>query len=268
MFEARLIQGNLLKKLVDSLKDLVTEVNWDVNAQGISMQAMDSSHVCLVAFKLNSDGFDHFRCDRPLSLGISMGNLAKILKCAGNDDIVTMKADDNGDTLTLMFESGKQDRISDFDLKLMSIDSEHLGIPDQDYSAEAKMPAGEYQRICRDLASIGDSVLLSATKEGIKFSTSGDIGTANVTLRHSTTSDKAEEQTIIDLREPVALTFALRYLNNFAKATPLSSQVKIGLTKDLPIVVEYNIESMGHVKYFLAPKIEDEEMGADEEAQA
>ncbi len=64
---------------------LVTEVNWDVNAQGISMQAMDSSHVCLVAFKLNSDGFDHFRCDRPLSLGISMGNLAKILKCAGKN---------------------------------------------------------------------------------------------------------------------------------------------------------------------------------------
>ena len=48
-----------------------------------------------------------------------------------------------------MFESEKQDRISDFDLKLMSIESEHLGIPDQDYSAEVKMPASEYQRICR-----------------------------------------------------------------------------------------------------------------------
>ncbi len=62
----------------------------------------------------------------------------------------------------------------------MSIESEHLGIPDQDYSAEAKIPAGEYQRICRDLASIGDTVLLSATKEGIKFSTSGDIGESSM----------------------------------------------------------------------------------------
>lgn len=35
----------------------------------------------------------------------------------------------------------------------------------------------------RDLASIGDTVLVSATKEGIKFSTSGDVGTANITLR-------------------------------------------------------------------------------------
>lgn len=43
----------------------------------------------------------------------------------------------------------------------------------------------EYQRIARDLASIGDTVLISATKEGIKFSATGDIGTANITLRCS-----------------------------------------------------------------------------------
>ena len=84
-----------------------------------------------------------------------------------------------------MFESSNQDRVSDFDLKLMSIESEHMGIPDQDYSAEIKMPSSEYQRIVRDLSSIGDTVLISATKEGIKFSTSGDVGTANVTLRYA-----------------------------------------------------------------------------------
>lgn len=30
---------------------------------------------------------------------------AKMLKCAGNDDAITMKADDAGDTVTFMFES-------------------------------------------------------------------------------------------------------------------------------------------------------------------
>ena len=102
---------------------------------------------------------------------------------AGNDDVITLKAEDNADTLTLMFESEKQDRVSDFDLKLMSIESEQLGIPDQDYSAEIRMPSSEYQRICRDLSSIGDTVAVHATKEGVKFSTSGDVGTANITLR-------------------------------------------------------------------------------------
>jgi hypothetical protein len=47
--------------------------------------------------------------------------------------------------------------VSDFELKLMDIDSEHLGIPDTDYCATVTMPAGEYARICKDLSSIGDT---------------------------------------------------------------------------------------------------------------
>ena len=39
----------------------------------------------------------------------------------------------------------------------MDIDSEHLGIPNTTYSATVKMPATEFQRIFRDLSSIGDS---------------------------------------------------------------------------------------------------------------
>ena len=51
----------------------------------------------------------------------------------------------------------------------------------------------------------------------------------------------------------------LRYLNFFTKATPLSSQVILSLSPEVPLVVEYDIEEIGHVKYFLAPKIEDED---------
>jgi hypothetical protein len=32
---------------------------------------------------------------------------------------------------------------------------------------------------------------------------------------------------VVELQEPVSLTFALRYLNSFTKATPLSSQVRL-----------------------------------------
>jgi proliferating cell nuclear antigen len=36
---------------------------------------------------------------------MSLANLAKVLKCSGSDDIVTLKANDDGDTVTFMFES-------------------------------------------------------------------------------------------------------------------------------------------------------------------
>ena len=68
-------EGAVLKKLTEAMKDLVTEANFDCSTTGISLQAMDSSHVSLVALLLRADGFDHFRCDRNISLGINLGSL-------------------------------------------------------------------------------------------------------------------------------------------------------------------------------------------------
>jgi len=257
MFEARLEQANLLKKILESIKDLVDNGNFDCSAAGISLQAMDSSHVSLVSMLLRQDGFSHYRCDRNQTLGINIGSMSKILKCASNDDQVTLRADDNGDNVTFLFESNN--KISEFDLKLMTIDSEHLGIPDTEYKATIKMPAAEFQRICRDLTVLGDTVLISATKEGVKFSVTGELGSGNIMCKQTGEIDKVEECTTIDLQEAVSLTFALRYLNWFTKATPLSGQVTLSMSKDVPLVVEYRIgEDMGHIRYYLAPKIEDE----------
>ena len=41
---------------------------------------MDSSHVSLVSLLLRADGFEHYRCDRSLSMGMHLGNMAKMLK--------------------------------------------------------------------------------------------------------------------------------------------------------------------------------------------
>lgn len=55
--------------------------------------------------------------------------MTKILKCAGNDDQVTIKAQDDADTVIFMFESKNHEKISDYEMKLMNLDQEHLGIP-------------------------------------------------------------------------------------------------------------------------------------------
>lgn len=263
MFEARLVQGSLLKKVLEAVKDLIQDANFDCSSTGFSLQSMDSSHVALVALLLRSEGFEHYRCDRSLTMGMNLTNMSKMLKCAGNDDIVTIKAEDKGDTVTFMFESPNQDKISDFEMKLMDIDSEHLGIPETEYEAIVKMPSSEFLRICRDLSSIGDTIVISVSKEGVRFSTSGDIGSANVICRQNTSVDKPDESTVVEMREPVSLTFALRYLNSFTKATVLSPTVTFSMSANLPIVVEYkllnNNGDFGYVRFYLAPKIDEEE---------
>jgi len=59
MFEARMVQGSLLKKLVDAMKELVNEANFECSATSFALQAMDTSHVSLVTMELRADGFEH-----------------------------------------------------------------------------------------------------------------------------------------------------------------------------------------------------------------
>jgi proliferating cell nuclear antigen len=208
---------------------------------------------------LRAEGFDPYRCDRNISLGINLGSMSKILKCSAGDDVITIKAEDSGDNVTFVFESPSTDRVSDYQLKLMDIDSEHLGIPDTNYDAILKMPSSEFQRICRDLATVGDSVAISCSKEGVKFSASGELGSGNISLKQTASIDKEDEAVVIDLNQAVTLTFALRYLNLFTKATPLSPTVTLSFSKDVPLLVEYKIHEIGYARFYLAPKIDADE---------
>ena len=69
MFEANLKDMLVFKKIVESVKDLVKEANFELAPDGISMQAMDTAHVALVSCKLFKAGFDNYITPKPITLG-------------------------------------------------------------------------------------------------------------------------------------------------------------------------------------------------------
>ena len=240
---------------MDAIKDLVQDCNFDCNDSGIALQAMDNSHVALVSMLLKAEGFSPYRCDRNVALGVNLTSLTKVLRAAQNEDILTLKAEDAPDSLNLVFESSENDRISEYDLKLMDIDQEHLGIPETEYAATITMPSAEFRRICTDLMAMSESVTIEATKDGIKFASNGDIGSGSVTLRSHTNVEKPAENIDIELSDPVSLTFSLKYLVNFCKAASLASQVKICLSNEVPLLVEYILSGSSYLRFYLAPKV-------------
>ena len=147
----------MIFKVIDAIKDLVQDCNFDCNDSGVALQAMDNSHVALVSMMLKAEAFSPFRCDRNIALGINITSFQKVLRCAQKDDILTLKAEDSPDVINLVFESAASDRLSEYDIKLMDIDQEHLGIPDTEYAANITMPSAEFQRICRDLGALSES---------------------------------------------------------------------------------------------------------------
>ncbi|KAF5309960.1 hypothetical protein D9619_010440 [Psilocybe cf. subviscida] len=168
-----------------AIKELVTDANFECNEEGIVLQAMDNSHVALVSVKFAAPAFKRYRCDRPMPLGVNLTSLTKVLKCAKDDDITTLKAADEGDVLNLVYEAKNSDRIAEYDMKLMDIDADTLNIPETEYDARVTLPAAEFTRIVRDLSQLGESVRIEVSKEGVRFASDGEAANGSVLLRQS-----------------------------------------------------------------------------------
>lgn len=239
---------------------MVTDVNIDCTASGLSLQSMDDAHVTLVILQLRADGFESYRCDRTIPIGINMSSLSKIIKCGNNEDSLTLKANDDGETLSIVFESPKGEKVSDYELKLMDLDIDHLTVPDASYDVNVRMSASEFQRICRDLQNISESVTISAIKDCLKFSAEGEIANGSILVRQNTAVDAdTKSSTQINMVQPASLGLSLKFLNMFTKATSLSEHVILGMSDGVPMLVEYPIEDLGYLRFYLAPKVGDDD---------
>lgn len=69
-------------------------------------------------------------------------------------------------------------------------------LQETNYACVVRLPAGEFARICRDLSQFGESVVISCTKEGVKFSSAGDIGSGEC-VEHVKIMTRTSELNII-----------------------------------------------------------------------
>ncbi|VDO38956.1 unnamed protein product [Brugia timori] len=110
------------------------------------------------------------------------------------------------------------------------------------------------------MAMFSDSLMITVTKAGIVFTGKGDTGSSTVTYAPSRSADEEEQQAVsVDVKEPVTVNFSIKYMNHFTKATGLSDRVRLSLCNSVPVVVEYGLSESGHLRFYLAPKIDDED---------
>lgn len=93
----------------------------------------------------------------------------------------------------------------------------------------------------------------------IKFSVEGDCGSGSIKIGPTEGGVDREDQIVLQTEDQVNLSFALRYLTMFTKATTLSNRVNVSLSNDAPLVVKYEIQNLGSLQYYLAPKISEDE---------
>ena len=109
--EAKTIQANAFKTLIEALKEILNDANLEFDENGIKIKAMDSSHTVLVYLKLEASKFESYKCNNRVIIGVSMINFFKLIKTmCGNDTLTLFIEEDNPNVLGIKLENGEKIR--------------------------------------------------------------------------------------------------------------------------------------------------------------
>jgi len=241
------------RTLMTALKDILLETNITFQPDGIRIINMDKSHTILAHLFLAAPNFEFYECKKDkIIIGVNMFHLFKLINSIDNDDTLTIYIE-NADYaegivshLALKFENGEIKQCKTQKLRLIEPDPEELEYPDVKFSSIINLPSADFQKIIRDMSCISDKIEIKSVGNELIFKCSGQFASAEI---HRAESDGSMEFALKpDSSKVIQGEFSLKNLGYFIKCTNLCSQIEVYLENDLPLVVKYNVTSLGEIK--------------------
>ena len=107
------------------------------------------------------------------------------------------------------------------------------------------------KKIVRDLANISEKLEIKSVGDELIFKCCGQYAKAEIRRTETTGSMQfLQKQGTNDI---VQGEFSLKNLLYFIKCTNLCNQIEIYLKNNKPLIVKYNVASLGEIKLGLAP---------------
>ena len=254
LLEIKTVQASAFRILVEALKEILTDANFEIDETGIKMIAMDSSHTVLVHLKLTSDKFESYKCSEKRIIGINMINLFRIIKTMNNNDTLVLFLEKSNDSvLGIKIENSEKNTTSTFRLNLMDLNEDTITIPPATFESVITMPSADFQKIIRDMHNYADFIDIKSVEDHLIFSCKGDFCSQETIMGETQTG-----MNFIENQKPDQIiqgVFALKHLVLFSKCTNLCNSIELYLKNDYPLIIKYTVASLGEIKLCLAPKI-------------
>ena len=252
------VQISPFRTLMTALKDILLETNISFQPDGIRIINMDKSHTILVHLYLAASNFEFYECKKDkIIIGVNMFHLFKLINSIDNDDTLTIYIENSDyyegivSHLALKFENGDIKQCKTQKLKLIEPEADELEIPNVTFSSIINLPSQDFQKIIRDLSCISDKLEIKSVSNELIFKCQGQFASAEI---HRAELDGAMGFIVKqDSSKVIQGEFSLKNLGYFIKCTNLCSQIEIYLENDLPLVVKYDVASLGSIRLALVP---------------
>jgi proliferating cell nuclear antigen len=255
LLEIKTVQSSTFKQVIDALKDILMDVNLEFDETGMKIVALDNTHVVMVHLKLDADKFEKYICDKKLYVGINIMKLHALIKTIGNKDELMLYVERNDpNSLGIRIENRTKGMRTNYKLSMLDINVVKIKIPPPDFQTIITMPSVDFQKIIRDMNNLAEYIEIRNVENQLYFNCKGEFCTQETVLE----IDKCPNLSIVRKTEKpfeiIQGIFNIKYLLMFIKCTNLHNVVEIYLNNNFPLILRYQVASLGEIKLCLAPQ--------------
>ena len=242
------------------IKLFCEHINIMFEKERMYIQSMDSARVSIFEISIPSTWFDVYEHNKPgtMLIGVSSTLLYKILNTRDKiqDTNIIFNTDDSDKLFINFVCENKTIFDKHFEIPLIDLDTDILGIPEFDSQAEFSIQSITFASIISQLKLFSDTIDINCTEEKIILeSNSVESGKMTVDINIDDLTSFS-----INEGETLRLSFSLALLHNICMFNKIAKDMEIHLTDNYPMKIIYYLgDEHTKITFYLAPKINDNE---------
>lgn len=241
------------------LKNWSSHINMHFEKDKLYIQSMDKSHVCLADIEIKAKWFSIFDCSKNNKISVDSSHFAILMNYALNHDILELKYEDEDendvDKLYINFLNGKENKGSFyhfFELNLIDVDEDSLGIPKVYYDVEFTIESKKLVEVFSEFNTFCSDLNIKCTESVVELNAQGD----STKLKVNIPVDDLDAYAISE-GEEIDISFSLSHLCKMCLSMKMSSSINVSISSELPMSLNYNLGDDSKVSFFIAPKVTD-----------
>ena len=256
IFKAKTQEGHTIKSFGELLQHNIKTACFEINENGIYLRQMDTHRRILADACLLKENFItyKFKSDERLFIGLNLNHFHKMLKSIKKKDSLTLFInEDNPGKLGIIIHPKENQRISTSFIQIQSQQNIEICLP-TGYSSPSIVPANEYQKMCKEMLTIGNLISVKSKNSCIKFICDGagiysrEVMFGEVGLSNEDSSDDENEN------EEFKELFDTEQLYRIIKVAGISTQLQIYTKNSLPLLFKCNIGNLGTLQMYIKSK--------------
>jgi proliferating cell nuclear antigen len=246
ILEIKTVQSSIIKTLIESLKELLCESPISFSPEGIKILTAEKTKQIIVHMNLDGTKFQTFFCPSNITICVNWLHIHRIVKSInGNDTLTLFIKDNNRSKLGICFENSESQSCTTTMYKLIDLENVEYEPPEAKFNSMINFQSCEFQRICRNMSTFSETIEIKTFQNQLILSCNGEYCDQEIIRTNIKDDEKTDDEVIFQG------IFNLKTLCLFTKCTNLSNSVELHLRNDYPLVVRYNIVSLGEIKLCL-----------------